>query len=307
MQIRTDLAAEAGPGGPLAGIETNTRRAGSVEEYRVVIHTAEAARQMGKAAGVYITLTNLDLARAGAGERAAMSGALADALKSMLPPSGDVLIVGLGNRRITADALGSRVLESLLVTRHMQEVTESSVAGRLRGVCAVAPGVLGVTGLETAEVIKGIVEHVKPASVVAIDALAARETSRICTTLQVTDTGIQPGSGVGNHRMGLTQETLGVPVIAIGVPMVVYASVIARDALTMLVSDLGMKEEEHAQAMDALVGKVTRQTLGDLVVTPREVDDLVGAVAEIIAGGLNAALQPQLSADEIESFAHGKL
>ncbi len=307
MQIRTDLAVESGAGTALGGIETSTRTDGPVEEYRVVIHTAEAAGQMGKAPGIYITLSNPGLARAEESDKAAMARALSKALISMLPNDGDVLIVGLGNRRITADALGSRVLESLLVTRHMQEVTQSSARGRLRGVCAVAPGVLGVTGLETAEVVKGIVEHVKPAAVVAIDALAARETSRICTTLQVTDTGIRPGSGVGNHRMGLTKETLGVPVIAIGVPMVVYASVIARDALALLINDLGMKEEDHAQAMDALVDKVTRQTLGDLVVTPREVDDLVGAVAEIIAKGLNLALQPGLTADEIESFAHGKL
>lgn len=309
MQIRTDLAVESGAGkGSISGIKTATRKIGEIEEYRVIVETEEAARKMGKAPGKYVTLSYPGLARAGSDTKSAMSQALCDALKSMLPSNdGDVLVVGLGNRRITADALGNRVLESLLVTRHMRAVTQDDLIGRLRGVCAVAPGVLGVTGMETAEVIQGIVEHVRPGAVVAIDALAARETARICTTVQVTDTGIRPGSGVGNHRMGLTCETLRVPVIAIGVPMVVYASVIARDALSLLMDDLGMAEDGHERAMNALVERVTHQSLGELVVTPREVDDLVGTVAEIIAQGLNMALQPDLSADEINSFAHGKL
>ena len=170
--------------------------------------------------------------------------------------------------------------------------------------CAVAPGVLGVTGVETAEVVKGIVEHVHPAAVIAIDALAARESSRICTAIQITDTGIRPGSGVGNHRAGLTKETLGVPVIAIGVPMVVYASVIARDALGLLLQDIGMDGEAHAQAVDTLIEKLARQGLGELVVTPREVDELVGRVGRIIADGLNLAFQPHLSEEEIQLLSH---
>ena len=144
----------------------------------------------------------------------------------------------------------------------------------------------------------------RPAAVIAIDALAARETSRICTIIQVTDTGIRPGSGVGNHRAGLNRKTLGVPVIAVGVPMVVYAAVIARDALSLLLKDMDMQEEEHEQAMDSMVDRITRQGLGDLVVTPREVDELVGRVARIISDGLNLALQPGLSLEEIQYLSH---
>ena len=213
-------------------------------------------------------------------------------------------MVGLGTRRMTADALGSRVLEGLLITRHMKEITLDSLKGRLRGVCAVAPGVLGVTGMETAEVVHGVVERVRPAAVIAVDALAARESSRIGTTIQVTDTGILPGSGVGNHRMGLTKESLGVPVIAIGVPMVVYAAVIARDALGLLLQDMGMAEEEHEQAMDAMIAKVIQQGMGEMVGTPREVDELVGRVARVLSDGLNFALQARLSEEEITALSH---
>lgn len=305
QQIRTDLAMESRDcAGALQGIRSHTFRHHCIEETHVSVETEEAAQALGKAPGRYITLFYPQLLRADAAERQALSRALADALRGLLPPFGDLLVIGLGNRHITADALGSRVIESLMITRHMRQVTQESLRGRLRGVCAAAPGVLGITGMETAEVVQGMVEHVRPAAVIAIDALAARESARIGTTIQVTDTGIQPGSGVGNHRMGLTRETLGVPVIAIGVPMVVYAAVIARDALALLLQDMGLEEETHAQAMDALVDKVTRQGLGELVVTPREVDELVGKIGHVIAKGINMALQPRLTEEEIDTLTH---
>ena len=305
MQIRTDLAMESRElAGGLTGIATHTRQRGAIEETRVRIETEEAARALDKAQGTYITLAHPGLAQCPAEERLEMSRAIRDALRGLLPPDGDLLVVGLGNRHMTADALGSRVLEDLLVTRHLKDLPDENLYGRLRGVCAAAPGVLGVTGLETAEVVKGIVEKVRPAAVIAIDALAARESSRICNTVQITDTGIRPGSGVGNHRAGLTKETLNVPVIALGVPMVVYASVIARDALGLLLQDIGMDEEAHAQAVDTLIDRLTRQGMGELVVTPREVDELVGRVGRIIADGLNLAFQPRLSEEEIQLLSH---
>ena len=308
MQIRTDLAMESREGAKnTQGVTVASFCRGCIEEIRVCVETEESARALDKSIGRYVTLSCSALLHAGAKERQELAEALCDALRDMLPPFGDLLVVGLGNRRITADALGSRVLESLLITRHIKGVISDDLQGRLRGVCAVAPGVLGVTGMETAEVVHGIVEHVKPAAVIAIDALAARESSRICTTIQVTDTGIRPGSGVGNHRMGLTKDTLGIPVIAIGVPMVVYAAVIARDALTLLIKDMGVQEEDHEQAVDAMIGKVIQQGLGEMVVTPREVDEMVGKVAEIIAEGLNMALQPRLTREEISLLSHDAL
>ena len=305
MQFRTDLAMESramhmGNG----GVKTEEIHHGCFEEIRVTVETEEAARALEKDRGVYVTFSHPQLSRACAQERKALIRAIAQAIRGLLPPAGDVLVVGLGNRYMTADALGSRVLEDLLITRHMKSVTEESLLGRLRGVCAAAPGVLGVTGMETAEMVKGITEHVRPAAVIAIDALAARESSRICTTVQITDTGIRPGSGVGNHRAGLSRAALGVPVIAIGVPMVVYASVIARDALSLLLQDLALNEEEYGRAMDGMIAALTQKGLGEMVVTPREVDELVGKVARIIADALNLALQPQLSEEEIQFLSH---
>ena len=305
MQIRTDLAMESRAfANGLSGIATHTRKRGAIEVTHVRIETEEAAQALDKARGTYITLSHPCLAWCPPEERKEMARAICEALKALLPSAGDLLVVGLGNRSMTADALGSRVLEDVLVTRHLKDLPEEALQGRLRGVCAAAPGVLGVTGLETAEVVQGIVEHVHPAAVIAIDALAARESTRICTTVQITDTGIRPGSGVGNHRAGLTKETLGVPVVAIGVPMVVYASVIARDALSLLLHDIGMDEAEHDQAMDTLMNKLAQKGIGELVVTPREVDELVGKVGRIIADGLNLAFQPRLSEEEIQFLSH---
>ena len=305
MQIRTDLAMESRDfAHGLSGIALHSRQRKAIKETHVCIETEEAARALEKARGTYITLDHPGLARCPAEERMEMAQAICEGLRTMLPPSGDLLVVGLGNRYMTADALGNRVLEDLLVTRHLKKMQDESLYGRLRGVCGVAPGVLGVTGMETAEVVQGIVERVHPAAVIAIDALAARESNRICTTVQITDTGIRPGSGVGNHRAGLTKETLGVPVIAIGVPMVVYAAVIARDALSLLLEDIGINEEEHAQAIDTLMDKLASQGMGEMVVTPREVDELVGKVGRIIADGLNLAFQPRLSAEEIQLLSH---
>ena len=305
MQIRTDLAMESSSYvGNMEGISIRTIRQGAIEETHVIIESQEAAKALSKAMGQYITLSYADIPHADAQERLELARALSGVLRGLLPPLGDVLVVGLGNRHITADALGSRVLEGLLITRHLKEMTMESIKEHLRGVCAVAPGVLGITGIETAEMVQGIVEHTKPSAVIAIDALAAREADRICTTIQITDTGILPGSGVGNHRMGITQQSMGIPVIAIGVPMVVYASVIARDALSALLTDMDMTEDEHEPAIEALVEKISAQKLGEMVVTPREVDELVGRVAKIIANGLNFALQPRLSEEEISLLSH---
>ena len=290
-----------------SGVVTRKLRQGDIEEIYVSIETEEGAQALGKPRGRYITCCHPQLAHASSETQRRLARMLAAEIGALLPPFGDVLVIGLGNRRITADALGSHVLESLLITRHMKDVTPDELTGRLRGVCAIAPGVLGVTGMETAEMVLGITQRVRPAAVIAIDALAARESGRICTTIQVTDTGIRPGSGVGNHRMEISRETLGVPVIAIGLPMVVYAAVIARDALSLLVRDMGLSEEELAQAMDALVTKVTAEGLGELVVTPREVDEMVGRVAQIIALGINIALQKRLSEEEILLLSHDGL
>ena len=185
MDYRTDLAMErtVRPGGMGAGVSVHTQQQAGAEVTWVRVSSEKAAERLGKAQGLYWTLTHPKLPHMLPEERMDIAREVAQMLRMMLPPQGDVLVLGLGNRRMTADALGDRVVSGILVTRHMQEE-------RLRSVCAVAPGVLGITGVETAELALGLAERVKPSAVIVVDALAAMETNHIATTIQLTDTGI---------------------------------------------------------------------------------------------------------------------
>ncbi len=297
MNYRTDLAMERTvyPGGIGEGVAVQTMQEGDAEITWVRIHTAAAAKRLGKAEGTYWTMTHPELPYLSPEERIGVARSVAQTLRIMLPPKGDVLVLGLGNRRMTADALGDRVVSGILVTRHMKETQNND----LRGVCAMSPGVLGITGVETAELALGLVERLKPAAVLVVDALAAMETSHIGTTIQLTDTGIHPGSGVGNHRLGITRDVLHVPVIAMGIPMVVYASTIVRDALKNILSSEKNDDEAHEMA-EQLVG----QAKTDLVVTPRNIDELVAGLADMLALAVNSALQPAYSIDELTHYLH---
>lgn len=300
QQYRTDLAMERAQdmnGAP--GVRTRTVQVLGFTRSDIEIETRQAAEQLQKPVGRYITFETPPVHSLPAENRQALAREMADALRPLLPPCGDVLTVGLGNRHITSDALGSRVIEGVLVTRHLKDTLPDSLRGRLRGVSALCPGVLGITGMETADMVRGAVEQTRPAAVIAVDALSARECGRIGTAIQITDTGIQPGSGVGNHRTGLTRQTLGVPVVAIGVPTVVYSTVIVRDALTLLLRTMPGETDDHAAAADALARRLTRQQLGEMVVTPREIDQMVGELGQVLSMSINLALQPRLSAQEI--------
>ena len=294
--IFTDLAMEA-RGAQLASRQEMT--SDGVERTIVTIDTPEAAEQLMRPMGTYVTLScpqslTIDLCT-----RQALSRELAADIVRMLPSDVRcVLVTGLGNRSVTPDALGPRTVERVLVTRHMKGLLPGDAEAGMRSVCAAAPGVLGVTGVETAEVVRGMAEHVRPDAVIAVDALAARSSLRICSTIQIADTGISPGSGVGNHRQALSRETLGVPVIAVGVPMVVYASTIAGDALAAFAkADGAMTEDE--EKLSACVEQVVSEQLGDLIVTPREVDALVERMAGILAEGINLALHPGLTSADV--------
>ncbi|MBR4039851.1 MAG: GPR endopeptidase [Clostridia bacterium] len=294
----TDLALEAQGSAP---VESERLPCG-IERTVVRITTHEAQQELGRPMGTYVTLSCPQTMTIALDMRRALSCELARAIAEMLPAGAKtVLVTGLGNRSVTPDALGPRTVERVLVTRHMDGCLPDDVAKRLSSVCALAPGVLGVTGIETAEVLRGMTGHVQPDAVIAVDALAARSSGRICSTIQIADTGIAPGSGVGNHRKALTRQTLGVPVIAVGVPMVVYASTIASDAIGSLVrADGGSEDDEEKLA--SCVSKVVSEQLGDLIVTPREVDALVERMAGVLAQGINMALHPLLEADEIEQM-----
>ncbi len=297
MDYRTDLAMERTvyPGGLGEGVEVQTLHEGAAEVTWVRITNDAAAKRLGKAEGTYWTMTHAQLPILTPEERIDVAQQVAQTLRMMLPPQGDVLVLGLGNRRMAADALGDRVVSGILVTRHMKE----EGADHLRGVCAISPGVLGVTGVETAELTLGLVERLKPAAILVVDALAAMETNHIGTTIQLTDTGIHPGSGVGNHRLGITRDTMHVPVIALGIPMVVYTSTIVRDALKTILSAEENDEDAHQMA-EQLMG----QTKTDLVVTPRNIDELVAGLADMLALAINSALQPNYSIDELTHYLH---
>ena len=295
MDYRTDLAVERTvyPGGVGEGVAVQTQTQGDAEITWVRIHTPSAAKRLGKAQGTYWTMTHPDMPYLSPAGRIDIARQVAQTLRLMLPAKGDVLVLGLGNRRMTADALGDRVVSGILVTRHLKEQHD------LRGVCALSPGVLGVTGVETAELARGLVDRLKPSAVVVVDALAALETNHIATTVQLTDTGIMPGSGVGNHRLGITAETLRVPVIALGIPLVVYASTIVRDALKQMLST----EKNEADAHE-LADELIRQSAADMVVTPRNIDELVAGLADMLALAVNSALQPAYSIDELTHYLH---
>ncbi|HCC32810.1 MAG TPA: GPR endopeptidase, partial [Clostridiales bacterium] len=213
------------------------------------------------------------------------------------------------NWQVTPDSLGPRVVGQLLVTRHLQQSAPPELMGGLRAVCAVAPGVLGLTGIETGEILRGVVDRVRPKMVLAVDSLAARKVGRIMTTVQIADTGIHPGSGVGNRRLGITEETLGVPVVAIGVPTVVHAGVIAGDLLEELVGQLEQDirfRESLGQIAESVRGWLSERgssgNMRELVVTPKQIDGMIRQVARVVAGGLNLALHPGIDADDLAQY-----
>lgn len=283
LKIRTDLAAEAHAlwqenaekTTKLPGVRA---RDGTVNGYtvrRVEILDEDGERALGKPQGTYLTLDFSPLRRGDGDAFERAVDALAQLLRPLLPEEGAVLIAGIGNRRMTPDALGPLTLEHLLVTRHLGEILPD-----FRPVAAIGAGVLGTTGMEVAEWVRGAAQRIRPAAVVLVDALAARSLDRLCTTVQIADSGLVPGSGVGNHRKALTRDTLGVPVISVGVPTVVDAATLAMD----LVGACGGEIDRAALPQ---AGK-------NLFVTPDSIDAKIADTAKLIGYGLNLALQPQL-------------
>ena len=287
MNFRTDLAIERQEyheKEKLDGVLSHTEIKDSVKVTTIKIINEEGERLIGKPQGKYITLETENLYKSNQ-TFSAVCEVLSENLKLLLPDDGTVLVAGLGNEDITPDALGPKCLDLLLATRHISsEFAESLGLGKLRSVAGIVPGVLGKTGIETVEIISGVVEKIEPACVIVVDALASRETARLGNTVQLCDTGVSPGSGVGNRRKAINKETLGVPVIAIGVPTVVDALTMATDVFEKAGVDLpNMDFSEHRQMM----------------VTPKEIDSLIDKASQLIAMGINTALQVGLSAGEI--------
>ena len=320
INIRTDHALEAREmvgEEELPGVIVETEKSEQMTISRVRIENEQGAKAMGKPIGYYVTIEVPRLKEKDPDLTEEVSKNLADELERMvdIPRDATVLVVGLGNWNVTPDSLGPKVIEKLIITRHLLQHMPGkfNTNSGMRPVCALAPGVLGITGIETGDIIRGIVEKVKPQVIIAIDALAARSMERISTTIQIADTGVYPGSGVGNKRMGITRETMGVPVIAIGVPTVVDAATMANDALDMLIGQFARQatpgsefykllEELEKEEKYNLIREIMTPFVGQLVVTPKEIDALIENTAKTLAGGLNLALHPGIDYDEVSTF-----
>ena len=292
FSIRTDLAMEARELHPsLSGVTEESEEHEGVAVTRIALTTDDAAARLEKRKGRYVTLDAPELSARPLDLFERVSRALSNELSRLMEGLGtceNVLVVGLGNRAITPDSLGPRVVESIYVTRHIKQYMPDALPGPVRAVSAVAPGVLGVTGVETMEIVRDVVKHCKPDLVIAVDALASRRAARISTTVQLTDAGISPGAGVGNNRTGLDRETLGVPVIAIGVPLVVFATTISQDTISLIADETGLHNDE--ERLKELAAKVIAEHIGELIVTPKEIDSIVADMTRIVADGINMAL-----------------
>ncbi|MCI7026867.1 MAG: GPR endopeptidase [Clostridiales bacterium] len=297
-QVRTDMALEASQAaGSIPGVHVSQWEEESVSITEVRVETEEAAQRLGKNVGTYLTLECEGVRRRDPAAREEVQNVLGEEIARLLPPDeqgAPVLVVGLGNRRVTPDSLGPKTVDGTLVTRHLLRELPDKVDERLNPVCAIAPGVMGATGLETMETVSALVKEIHPRCLIVIDSLAARASSRVGVSIQLSDTGIQPGSGVGNHRRALNERELGVRVIALGMPTVVYAVTIARDALEIL-----GEGETNPAALDEVTKSLFENEIGEMIVTPREVDDMIDDAAQMLAGGINRALQTALSPEEI--------
>ncbi len=290
-QRRTDLALEAKElweesaqeTTRLEGVEASAGEREGFPSETVRILDSRGERALGKPAGRYVTLTldGLERREEDAFPRAVRAvGAELKQLMEGVDPEGLVLVVGLGNRAITPDAVGPKVHEHTLVTRHLVEQLPEHFSA-FRPVASLAAGVLGTTGMESGELIQAVCRRLRPACVVAVDALASRSLKRLCRTVQLSDTGIAPGSGVGNHRQALDRATLGAPVLAVGAPTVVDGATLAAD----------------------LLGQEEMPPLGEgenLLVTPRDIDRQVNDLAKVIGYGISLALQPGLTLEDLE-------
>ena len=292
MKIRrTDLAMEAqelwresaGETTRLSGVEARDREREGIPVSTVRILDREGEQALGKPQGTYVTLTLEGVAGRAEGVFGRAIRAVAGELSQLLEgvdPQGLVLVAGLGNRAITPDAIGPKVHEQIFVTRHLVDQMPEHF-GHLRPVASLAAEVLGTTGVESGEVVRAVCEKLRPACVIAVDALASRSLERLCRTVQLADTGITPGSGVGNHRVALDRDSLGVPVLALGVPTVVEGSTLAAD----------------------LMGADELPDLGagrDLLVTPKDIDSQVADLAKIVGYGISLALQPGMTVEDLE-------
>lgn len=312
INVRTDLALEASEmceksqeGSSIPGVEIETKELENCIVTKVEVIDEQGSEIMSKDIGKYITLESNLMKFDDDESREEMISYLKDELVDVFGPDKNkkTLVIGLGNRNITSDALGPKSVSKTLVTRHLFKNYNKDYDDDFTEVSALSPGVMGVTGIETSEVVKSLVEKVKPDRVVAIDALASRKMERVNSTIQISTAGISPGGGVGNTRKSLTKETLGVDVIAIGVPTVVDAATLTIDVLDMAIDNL-ISQSEETESFYEMLKKLKEEEKyhlikdsldpydKNLIVTPKDIDDTIENLSIIISEGLNRSLHP---------------
>lgn len=320
-QIRTDLAVEnrelykQSNKIESKGVEVDKEENENYNITRVKILNKSASENMHKPIGTYITIDVPKLNRTDEDLKDEISQILAKEIKNLgrNQPNSKVLIIGLGNWNITPDALGPKVVERVLVTRQFFINYNKESDETMANVSALSPGVMGITGIETFEIVKGVVEKINPDLVIAVDALASRKMDRVSTTIQISDTGINPGSGIGNNRMELNEENLGVPVIAIGVPTVVDAATIVNDTLDLIIESLKTEAEVgtdfysllsdiSSEDKYSLIQDVLQPFMKNVVVTPTDIDVLIDDLSIIVANALNMAIHPGIDLSDVNRY-----
>ena len=324
LSVRTDLAVEAkeiyekgnkNAKNVIPGVEVKEYTEEDIKITDVKIINELGEKAMGKPQGTYITIDMPQFTHYDSDIMEQVSRVLAKCVNNIinLEDSMTVLVVGLGNLNITPDSVGPKVVSKLMVTRHLKQLIPDSIDEGIRPVCALSPGVLGSTGIETGEIIRGVVEKISPNLIICIDALASRKMERVNKTIQIGNTGISPGSGVGNKRMEISEKSLGIPVIAIGVPTVVDAATMANDTIDLVIDELSKQAKNGSEFYNMLknidrnekqrlIEEVLNPYIGNLMVTPKEVDSVIDSLSKIIASGINIALQPALELDEINQY-----
>ncbi|MBZ9636109.1 GPR endopeptidase [Clostridium sp. FP1] len=321
ISIRTDLAVEAKEiysaesNGKTSGVDVEEYSEGDIKITNVKIVSDVGEKMMGKPKGTYITIDIPEFVHYDGEAMDRVSVVMGKVLKPLikLENSMTALVVGLGNWNVTPDAIGPKVVSKIMVTRHLKQLVPDSIDEGIRPVCAISPGVLGITGMETGEIIRGVVEKIKPNLVICIDALASRKMDRVNRTIQIGTSGISPGAGIGNRRMQINEEALGVPVIAIGVPTVVDAATLANDTIDLVLDEMirtansggefyNMLKSIDKEEKQKMITEILNPYVGNLVVTPKEIDMVINSLSKIIASGLNIALQPALNLEDINKF-----
>ncbi len=328
FNIRTDLALEShellkerskDKNIEIDGVKTFVEES-NIEDViikRIEILNKSGEEKMGKPKGTYITVESPSMKESDINAHEEIIKLLSKNLERLYKLDKDsvALIVGLGNWNVTPDALGPKVVSKVLVTRYISATIPEELSNMVRPVSAISPGVMGITGIETSEIVKGIVDRIKPDIIIAIDALASRSTSRINTTIQITNTGIAPGGGMGNKRSVIDEKTMGVPVIAIGVPTVVDAATLVNDTLDKMLLDMINSVEKGTEFYTmlkdlsddekyTLIKDVLDPYTGNMFVTPKEVDAVIERLSNIIANAINISLHPGITKEDINRYMY---